>query len=51
MKKKGILISLLTLIVTLVAGICVRVVEAQEQTAQSPFATTYELGTTLNPYA
>lgn len=47
MKKKGIVISLLTLIVTLVMGVCVSVVKAQGNTAQSPFESTYELGETL----
>ncbi len=48
MKKKSILISLLTLILTLFMGVCVSVVKAQEQqTVQSPFEATYTLGDTL----
>ena len=49
MRKKGLFIFVLTFVVTLVMGICVSVAEikGQAEAAQSPFATTYELGQTL----
>ena len=47
MRKKGILISLLTLIVTLVIGIFISVIELQGKAEENPFEATYALGETL----
>lgn len=47
MKKKGILIALVTFVLTLVMSVCVSTVRAQEQQPQSPFEATYALGDTL----
>lgn len=49
MRKKGLFISLFTLVATLVMGIYVSVAEikGQAKAEQSPFATTYALGETL----
>ena len=48
MRKKGFIATIITLIVTLFAGICVSVVKAQETPPQSPFEATYVLGETIN---
>ena len=48
MRKKGFIATIITLIVTLFAGICVSVVKAQEESAPKPFEDTYVLGETIN---
>ena len=47
MRKKGLLISLFTLCATLIIGVCVSVVKAQESVPQNPFEASYALGETL----
>jgi len=48
MRRKGLIGVILTLVVTLFMGICVSVVNAQEDSQTSPFETSYELNETLN---
>ena len=48
MRKKGLIVTIIMLIVTLFMGICVNVVKAQETPQQSLFEATYDLGETLN---
>ena len=49
MRKKGLIVTILTLIVTLFMGICVNVVNAQEEAPQqNPFEATYDLGETIS---
>ena len=47
MKKKGVFMSVLALMATLVTGVCVSVAQAQEQTEKAPFEASYALGETL----